>query len=168
MHIEARAYVESVIDRFSLKGLRTLEIGGRDINGSIRDLFQTTDYTSIDIAPGAGVDVVADAASLPFAPQTFDVVVCCEVFEHTPAWPKIIAGSRTILREGGYWVMTAACDPRKPHSGFDGGSVREGEYYGNVPLDRLPPVVQDSGLCIQSIQVHGRGDVYVTAVATAR
>ena len=47
---------QSFPERFT--GGRVLEIGSLDINGSTRSFFSDGDYLGIDVAPGAGVDLV--------------------------------------------------------------------------------------------------------------
>jgi SAM-dependent methyltransferase len=127
MHPEARAWVA----QHATEG-RTLEIGSRDINGGVRDLF-ADDYTALDLIDGPGVDVVADVTT--YKPKTkYDVIVCCEVLEHTDA--DIIAAAHRLLRPGGRLILTAAGPTRTPHSAVDGGPLRPDEFYRNVePTD---------------------------------
>ena len=123
-----------------------LDLGGRDINGSVRLLFADARvYTTLDIADGPGVDVVADAAT--WTPdQEYDVVVCCETFEHTPVWPDICATAHKALRSGGQFILTMAGPGRPEHSGVDGGWVlHEGEHYANVKPEALRRVLRDLG-----------------------
>ena len=40
-----------------------LDIGGRDVNGTARDWFANTYWRGLDIRPGPGVDIVADATT---------------------------------------------------------------------------------------------------------
>ena len=128
MHPEARAYVE---ERRTDETLAVLDIGGRNVNGSIRDLFPNADpYVSLDIADGPGVDVVADAAT--WTPdRLYDLIVCTEVFEHTPEWPAILRTMAAACRPGGRLVLTMAGPGRSPHGG-GGGPWEVGEYYANV------------------------------------
>lgn len=116
-----------------------LEYGGRNINGSIRSLFDTSNYLSIDLLAGPGVDLVADAST--FDPRTTsmglqpDTIVCCEVLEHTPKWPAVLAAAGRVLDpETGVLLLTCATDHRAPHSSLDGGDLRPGEYYRNIPV----------------------------------
>jgi hypothetical protein len=45
-------------------GLRVIEFGSRDVNGSIRDHFKTAgSYLGVDILPGPGVNLIRDAAT---------------------------------------------------------------------------------------------------------
>ena len=102
-----------------------VEIGSRQINGGVRHLFPNADYWGIDIVPGLGVDEVADGASWrPIFPV--DVVVCCEVFEHTPQWPLIVSNAAKMLRKGGKAVFTMAGPGRPEHGiGHDFGDGYE-------------------------------------------
>jgi len=119
-------------------GLRVLDIGGRDMNGSPRSLFDgAAEYVGLDIAPGLGVDVVADAATWdPTA--TFDLVVCAEVLEHAPQWRQILRTAWRALAPGGQVVLTAAGPDRPPHSGRSPAPEPEpGEWYENVQPELL-------------------------------
>lgn len=129
MHTEAYQWLAAHADAGKVA---VLDIGGRDINGTPRPLYPAADpYVVLDIADGPGVDIVADAATWK-PDRAYDVVVCAEVFEHTPDWRKIIATARRALRPGGLLVATMAGPGRQPHSAVDGGPLRPGEYYANV------------------------------------
>ena len=84
MHPEARAFVAGVARRAGARWV--VELGARDLNGTVRDLFPSArGYTGVDLVAGPGVDVVADAADWRPREPAPDLVVCCEVLEHTPA-----------------------------------------------------------------------------------
>lgn len=120
-----------------------LDIGGRNINGSPRPLFPyATTYTVLDIADGPGVDIVADAAEWK-PDREYDVVVCAEVFEHTPVWPEICETAYLALRPGGRLIVTCAGPGRNPHSAVDGGDLRPGEHYGNVDPGELRAALEE-------------------------
>lgn len=161
MHPEALAYVARVVSRTG--GYATVvDIGGRDINGSPRFLFAGSHYTSIDLVDGSGVDVVCDAAA--WAPEApVDAVVCCEVLEHATDPGGLVKAAISWLLPGGRLIVTAACDPRAPHSAGDGGALRDGEHYANVDPARLAGWMAD--LDQVEIEVHAdRGDVYACGV----
>jgi SAM-dependent methyltransferase len=140
-----------------------VEFGSRDVaGGTVRGLFPDAEvYHGVDLVEGPAVDVVADAATWrPTAPP--DVVVCCEVLEHTPAWAALLANAHAILRPGGRLVVTAASTGRAPHSAVDGGPLREGEYYRNVEPHEL--VAWLGPFTLEAFEFHaGRGDVYAVA-----
>jgi hypothetical protein len=121
-----------------------VEYGSRHINGSIRPLFTGGGYVGVDIVGGSGVDVVADACS--YKPRvTPDTIVCCEVLEHTIAWPDIVKAAGRVLSDDGVFILTCATEPRAPHSAYDGGQVRPGEYYGNVDILEFTNVLFQAG-----------------------
>jgi SAM-dependent methyltransferase len=120
-----------------------LDIGGRNINGTVRDLF-TGPYTVLDVMPGPDVDIVADAATWT-TDHRYDVVVCAEVFEHTPDWRGIIETAHEVLRPGGRFIASAAGPDRAPHSAHDGGGLRPGEYYANIQPGELKDALQAAG-----------------------
>lgn len=171
MHPAAFSFVATVVAKYPPHaGARVLEIGARDINGSIRAVFASSDvrYLGTDIAPGPGVDLVADGATLTL-PAPADIAVCCEVLEHTPEAEAIIANLATLLEPGGRIIITAAGQgdgwARAPHSAVDGCALKEGEYYGNISEADLREWLDRAGFVkIKAIGNVGWQDVYATAV----
>lgn len=141
MHVEAHEWVKQFATE---EPLNALEFGAKDINGSIQPLFPNTKWVGIDIADGPRVDVVADASTYEH-PEPVDLIVCCEVFEHTPVWPAIINNAYKLLAHGGTAVFTCAGRGRPPHSAIDGLAVRPDEYYKNVEEAELQRVMIDAG-----------------------
>lgn len=142
MHEQAREWVQQ---RADLHAASVLDIGGRNLNGSVRSLFVDAEvYTSIDLYEGPGVDIVADAAD--WTPdRLYDCVVSCEVFEHAERWHDICVTAYRALRAGGTFVATMAGPDRGAHSGIDGFALREGEYYENVEPGDLHDVLMACG-----------------------
>lgn len=142
MHLEAHSWVAN---HGTVESVSVLDIGGRDINGTVRDLFPNATYTALDILPGDGVDIVADAAT--WTPDSaYDLVVCCEVFEHTAVWPQICATAFAALAPGGRFVVTCAGPGRAAHSAIDGEfRLHPGEHYENVSAEELARVLADCG-----------------------
>jgi len=161
-----QAAFEFVLDKVSHLPPRrkVLEYGGRDINGTVRPLFDTPEYLSIDIRGGRGVDLVADAATYTH-PYKVDTVICCEVLEHSPKWPQIVmAAGRSLDPNSGVLILTCACNPRAPHSGHDGGEVMQGEYYGNVDPMVLTQALDAAGFVKYEIDCDEKaGDLRVIA-----
>lgn len=87
-----------------------LEVGARNVNGSVRDILEplTSRYVGCDLEAGEGVDVVADATRLTdvFPPESFDVLVSTEMLEHVPDWPAAWAQMLTVLRPGGLFILS--------------------------------------------------------------
>jgi SAM-dependent methyltransferase len=132
VHPQAREWVE----RHAWPAPRVLEIGSRNLNGEVRDLFPTSFFWGIDAWDGPGVDEVAEGQTW-VASEPFDLVVCTEVFEHVEDWPWILRTISKSLRDGGNAIVTMATDPRPPHSGIVPDMLQEGEYYRNVSPGEL-------------------------------
>lgn len=164
MHAEAFGWVARQIAQLPPRR-RMVELGGRNINGSIRQLFIGSTYTSVDIAPGPGVDVVADGASYQPEVQP-DTVVTCETLEHAEAAEAIVRNAHAILQPGGVLILTCASTGRPPHSGIDGGPVRQGEYYANVSPVELETWLSDFASRVVEYDAT-RGDVYALAIKEA-
>jgi demethylmenaquinone methyltransferase/2-methoxy-6-polyprenyl-1,4-benzoquinol methylase len=66
-------------------------------------------------APGIAF-VVGDAARLPFAEGSFDVVSCSHaMYELSPeVRDRVLNEARRVLRDGGRFVMMEHCEPRRP------------------------------------------------------
>ena len=138
-----------------------VEVGSRDVNGSVRPIFAFCDrYIGVDIAAGPAVDVVADFLAWDFSGA--DCVVCAEVLEHAPEWDEMVRHMADVVNVAGSVILTAACDPRAPHSAVDGGGLRAGEHYENVDPERLAAVLDELFNDV-TIDVTPDGDVRAVA-----
>lgn len=141
--------------------MRVIEIGSRNINGTVRGLWPHAAYLGLDITTGPAVDVVADAAT--WMPDGLcDVVVCCEVLEHAAEWREILRNSAKWLAPHGQMIVTCAAVNRAPHSALDGGPVRPGEHYGGIHVECLRDVL--AGLFAEVSANHVGEDVQAVAM----
>ncbi len=74
-----------------------------------QQLFSTEEYVGVEIEseikdPGV---VYYDGKTLPFENDTFDSILCSQVFEHIPNLDEIITEIHRILKPGGYVLLTA-------------------------------------------------------------
>ena len=143
MHDQAMQWIAKYA---TAEPVSVLDLGGRDINGSPRHLWpNATRYTVLDILPGEGVDVVADAAAWQPG-DAWDVVCAAEIFEHTASWPAICGTAYMACRPGGRFIITTAGPGRPPHSAVDGLlRLLPGEHYANVPAHELRRVLIETG-----------------------
>jgi len=126
----------------------------------VRRLFQDApEYIGVDIRLGPDVDIVADAATICGLGE-FDVVVSCEVLEHTEEPEGIIAAAYRSLRSGGLLILTAAGPGRAPH-GVMGNEVGD-EHYANIEPDQLDLWLYDWEQ-VTITEDRGAGDVYAVA-----
>jgi len=61
---------------------------------------------TVDIDQKREPDVVADAHTLPFENESFGIILCTEVLEHTLEPQKVINEFERILRPGGKVILT--------------------------------------------------------------
>jgi hypothetical protein len=160
MHLETFQFVKDHV--WGRAFGRVLDIGGRDVNGSVRPLILADHYWTIDIADGPAVDEVTNAVG--WRPdEPYDLVLCLEVFEHTPEWRGILETISASLRPGGEALITCACDPRAPHSGSTGGALPPGEWYENIVAAELQEEAR-VWFGEVTLDILGRGDVRLHAV----
>lgn len=106
---------------------RVLEVGSLDINGSVRAMFTGCDYVGIDVAPGAGVDIVCEGQNYDAPDNSFDVAISCEVMEHNPYWADTVRNMVRVCKPGGAIIVTCATLGRREH-----GTART--HPGSSPL----------------------------------
>jgi SAM-dependent methyltransferase len=164
MHREAMAFLKTARAILPPPSL-VCELGGRDVNGTARVLYPDASlYLGVDLLPGPGVDVVADAREWRPPPWLrFDLVLCTEVLEHSPQPHRVCDTAWEILRPGGAFVVTCAGPARKPHSGIDGGEVREKEWYENVRALDLENWLHRFPAALVTLS-HDATDLYAIAV----
>lgn len=95
---------------------RCLDVGCGTGNSYARELQRRGgDYVGVDVsetavaaarAAGLQAEVIADAAELPFPDESFDLVLCVEVFEHLFAPDSAAREIRRVLRPGGRLVAS--------------------------------------------------------------
>lgn len=133
MHDSAFRYIASVVE--GRHYARVVEVGGRNVNGGVRELIAADEYLSIDLEDGPDVDVVGDCRTWQ-PPWLASLVVCAEVLEHADDPATVVKACVSYLKPGGRLVVTCAGPGRAPHSGHDGGPVQTNEWYENIePVD---------------------------------
>lgn len=99
------------LKRKEIEGKRVIEVGSRDVNGSIRPLIESynpQDYIGVDIIKGPGVDAICLAENLvsEFGEQSFDVVISTELLEHVRDWKLVIHNIKHICKTDGIILLT--------------------------------------------------------------
>jgi len=87
-----------------IKG-KCLDIGAGSFS-RYEELFQCKDYIKMDISSGKNVDIVGRAESIPFEDNSFDSVVCTQVFEHLKYPEQAVKEIFRILKKNGYCLIT--------------------------------------------------------------
>jgi SAM-dependent methyltransferase len=116
-HQQQLDFIKSVKDQLPeyFKGTKVLEVGSLNINGSVRQFFEPDQYIGCDLGEGAGVDIVCRGHELPYANESFDVVISCECFEHDKHWEKTFQKMIDLARKGGLVIFSCATIGRPEH-----------------------------------------------------
>lgn len=94
-----------------ITGLKVLEVGSLDVNGSLRDYvtsFRPASYLGIDLVPGKGVDYLCPAELIveAFGTEVFELVICTEMLEHAKDWRLVIKNLKLVCSIGGKILLT--------------------------------------------------------------
>ena len=81
-----------------------LDVGSKD--APYRRFVTATEYLTLEVAPGPGVDVVGDVHDIPRPDASFDVVICTEVLEHCHDPQRAVDEMARVLRPGGVCVLS--------------------------------------------------------------
>ncbi|MVS97914.1 class I SAM-dependent methyltransferase [Devosia marina] len=105
-------------------GLRILDLGAMDVNGSLRSAAPAgAEYVGIDMAAGPGVDIVYDPAQgFPAEVSGFDVCVSTSTFEHDDFFWQTFLEVCSALNEGGLFYINAPSNG--PYHAYPGDSWR--------------------------------------------
>lgn len=102
-----------------------LDIGGKNINGSLRPIFESLDmkYICLDIEQHSSVDIVMKPGDkLPFDNASVDLIVSTSCFEHDPCFWLTFKEMTRILKVDGFIYVNA---PTKgPYHGCPGDNWR--------------------------------------------
>ncbi len=82
-------------------GVRVLDVGSRDVNGTFKDYFKHCEYTGIDIEAGDNVDIVVEPYNYPFPDESYPYIIsgsCLEHVRHPWRWIREVG---RILQKGG-------------------------------------------------------------------
>lgn len=145
MHPNIREFVEEVRDRYPRRfcGAAVLEVGARNVNGSVRDLFEDCDCIGLDLVPGEGVDLVCHAREF-VRPGEFDTVISTEALEHDRHWRDSLRQMAENLTPGGLLVVTCAGPGRQEHGTTEhepDDSPATNDYYQNLRIADVAPVL---------------------------
>lgn len=99
------------LSKKEIQGARILEVGSRDVNGSLRPIYEIwrpQEYIGVDIQAGAGVDLICNAKQLvqTFGENSFDIVFSTEMLEHIFNWRKAISNIKRVCKPEGIIFIT--------------------------------------------------------------
>lgn len=92
-----------------LQGADILDVGARNINGSVKDFIQGYgSFTGTDFIDGKDVDIVVNNHDLDkrFDKESFDFITCCETLEHDVNFWTTVRNLRLLLKKKGWLLIT--------------------------------------------------------------
>lgn len=130
-HKEQNEWFQKIKAKFpdSFTGVRVIDCGSLDVNGSLADLFTESVYIGVDIVAGKNVDIVKPVHELDYK-EDFDVVVSAEMLEHDEHWRESLAKMYEMLKPGGLMAISAAGKGRAEHGTSRTG---RGDVWGTSP-----------------------------------
>lgn len=111
-HVSVLDFFIRNVQKEEFENKRILEIGSRNVNGSVRPFIERflkpKEYIGIDIIKGEYVDIVIPAEKLEdhFGKESFDVILSTEVLEHVRDWRLVINNMKSVLKRGGFLYIT--------------------------------------------------------------
>jgi predicted SAM-dependent methyltransferase len=91
-------------------GKVVVDIGGQDVNGSLRDSFESREmkYICVDMVKHPSVDIVVPPGEkLPFEDNSVDLIVSTSCFEHDPCFWITFREMCRIIKKDGYIYVNA-------------------------------------------------------------
>lgn len=103
----AKSFFETYGSCFSSEGVKIVEIGSQDVNGSLRSCCSPgLNYIGVDFVAGRGVDIVLDDPYvLPFEDKSVDVVISSSCFEHSEMFWVLFLEIMRILKADGVFYL---------------------------------------------------------------
>jgi len=120
--IDYKFVEEAVALAGGVKGKQVLEVGSRNVNGTIRPVFEGCEnYLGIDLTKGPLVDMVADITKPlePVKENFWDFVVCIGTLEHIHDCHEAVYQMKRMCKVGGTVILTTVDDgfPKHDHPG---------------------------------------------------
>ena len=114
-----------------------LEIGSYNVNSIVeyKKHIGNCNYVGIDLIEGSNVDVVLKGEDIGKLGKKFNIIICCECFEHTKNWKIIFSEMIKYIEKTGYIIITAASTGRAEHGTErtnNSDSPGTGNYYKNI------------------------------------
>jgi len=110
MHFTAIKSGESFADAYGEKNFTVLDIGGRNVNGSLRLYFENKQmkYICLDMDDHESVDIVCEPCTrMPFDNSSIDLIISTSCFEHDPCFWVTFKEMCRIVKPTGYIYINA-------------------------------------------------------------
>lgn len=85
---------------------RVLDIGSGPNGGRYRDVFSANDYVTLDINSNYDPDIIGSAEKIPTPDNSFDGIVCFQVFDDLKNPAEAVKEIKRVLKSGGYGLIS--------------------------------------------------------------
>jgi len=111
MHLSVLQFTQRVISKEDIEDKYVLEVGSRNINGSVRPYIMSLKpktYIGIDMMDGIDVDIAmnADRVLEVFGEKSVDVLISTEMMEHVLNWREIVLIMKKAVKPEGILLVT--------------------------------------------------------------
>ena len=108
---ECQNFVHRTLHRTHIMGKEILRVGSPDLDSPLRLMANShgaASYVGIDIELGPNAGKIRRVEDLlgNFGPESFDLLICCEMLQHVEDWPLIISIFKRIIRPHGSILIT--------------------------------------------------------------
>jgi SAM-dependent methyltransferase len=125
MHPTASVSGQAFSESYGIQNGLVVDIGGRDVNGSLRIFFEEKDmkYICVDMESDKSVDIVVPPGEkLPFEDGSVDLIVSTSCFEHDPCFWLTFKEMTRIIKPTGFIYINAPTSG--PYHTFPGDNWR--------------------------------------------
>lgn len=113
MHYTASVCGKLFAEIYGKKNMTVLDIGGKNVNGSLRNYFENIGmkYICIDMEECSSVDIVIKPCDkIPFEDGSVDLIVSTSCFEHDPCFWITFKEMTRVIKKGGFIYVNAPKD----------------------------------------------------------
>jgi SAM-dependent methyltransferase len=108
MHNSALISGNAFAEAYGIKDGIVVDIGGRDVNGSLKSAFEDMKFICVDMEKDQSVDIVVQPSEkLPLEDESVDLIVSTSCFEHDPCFWMTFKEMCRIVKPTGYIYVNA-------------------------------------------------------------
>jgi SAM-dependent methyltransferase len=110
MHYTSLNSGKAFSESYGLPSGLVVDIGGRNVNGTLRSFFETKGmkFVCVDMEADPSVDIVVPPGDkLPFEDSSVDLIVSTSCFEHDPCFWLTFKEMTRIIKPSGYIYINA-------------------------------------------------------------
>ena len=138
MHTNNHSWLKDLQAKYpdSFNGVKVLDLGSLDVNGSCKQYFNNCKYVGVDLEDGKNVDIVSKNTETKFRKNQFDTLISFNCFEHDFDWKDSIVHNMKWLKSGGMFFA---------EFGAEGCPVHNYPVFRAVPHQEFVDFLADNG-----------------------